>query len=354
MHRRLPLVVCICLAACSAADRRPATVPAVSDVPAGRLSGDVVPLSYALDLTIVPQRERFSGNVEIVVDIRAATDRFYLHARNLDVHESMLQLADGNIVEAAFDSTATAGVARIISPRVLQPQKALLRLAWNAPFGRQLKGLYAVQEGGRDYAFTQFEPISAREAFPCFDEPAFKTPFDITLNVATGDTAITATPEVEQIPLENGLVRHRYATTPPLPTYLIAFAVGPLDVVTAEDIAPTPQRAAPLPLRGVAAAGKGGRLQYALQTTPELLAIQEAYFDIAHPYPKLDIVAVPDFAAGAMENVGAITYRESLLLLDEDSPVQQRRRHALVHAHELAHQWFGNLVTMPWWDDIWL
>ncbi|MDH3589546.1 MAG: M1 family metallopeptidase, partial [Gammaproteobacteria bacterium] len=357
MTRRFCLFVIVCLGACTAPDLPPEPPEPVvlSEVPAGRLPQVVVPLSYALDLTIVPERDMFSGHVTIALDLRQAVDRFFLHAAGLTVDETLLRLADGAIVEAAFSETSVDGVAEVqLSRPVAAGQAASLEISYRARFGDQLKGLYRVRDSGETYAFTQFEPISARAAFPCFDEPAFKTPFEISLTVAPDHRAISATPERERIPLENGLVRHRFEKTPPLPTYLIAFAVGPLDVVEAPDIAPSPQRSRPLPLRGIAAAGKGESLQHALGTTPELLALLEAYFGIAHPYPKLDIIAVPDFASGAMENVGAITYRESLLLLADDAPVQQRRKHALVHAHELAHMWFGNLVTMPWWDDIWL
>lgn len=347
-------LVVAALAACTAVDNPPPASAPEASVPTGRLPRAVVPLSYELELTIRPERERFAGHTRIDLELREPTAHIFLHGYDLRVAEVLLRLADGRVIEGDYRQVHASGVAKITWPTEVQPQRATLELAYDAPFGRQLKGLYKVVDDGRAYAFTQFEPISAREAFPSFDEPAFKTPYDITLIVERGDTAITATPEIERMPLENGLERLRFATTAPLPSYLIAFAVGPLDVVVAPPIPASRVRTEPLPLRAAAAAGKGRYLAHALGTTPPLLALQEEYFDIAHPYPKLDLLAVPDFAAGAMENVGAITYRESLLLLRDDAPALQRRRHALVHAHELAHQWFGNLVTMPWWDDIWL
>ncbi|MFK8017186.1 MAG: M1 family aminopeptidase, partial [Gammaproteobacteria bacterium] len=136
--------------------------------------------------------------------------------------------------------------------------------------------------------------------------------------------------------------------------YLVALAVGDLDVVEAPPIPPNGKRKTPLPLRGIAAHGKGADLAYALENTGALLAPLENYFDQPYPYSKLDIIAVPDFQSGAMENAGAITFRERLLLLKPDAPVTQRQAYASVMAHELAHMWFGDLVTMPWWDDIWL
>ena len=154
--------------------------------------------------------------------------------------------------------------------------------------------------------------------------------------------------------MEAGKVRHVFADTKPLPTYLLAFAVGPLDVVTGL-IPANAVRSTPLPFRGVAAKGKGDRLRYAVTHTPAIVAALETYFGQAYPFDKLDIVAVPDFAAGAMENPGAVMFREWLLLVDEKvAPESQLRAFWGVMAHELAHIWFGDLVTMPWWDDIWL
>jgi len=192
-------------------------------------------------------------------------------------------------------------------------------------------------------------------AFPCFDEPRFKTPFDVTLTVPADQIAAANTPVDRAIKLPEGLQRISYMPTPPLPTYLLAWAVGPLDVVSGPTIPPSEGRPFPVPLRGIAAKGNAEQLTYALKRTGEFVAVLEDYFGIPYPYRKLDLVAVPDFAAGAMENVGLITFREWLLLIDEERATEnQRRAFAYVMAHELAHQWFGNLVTMPWWDDIWL
>jgi alanyl aminopeptidase len=190
--------------------------------------------------------------------------------------------------------------------------------------------------------------------FPCFDEPRFKTPFEVSV-VAKGDHQVIANArEVGREDLEDGRKRVRFAKTQALPTYLVALAVGPLDVVEAPPIAATATRATPLPFRGVAARGRGPELAFALAETPALLLALEDYFGVAYPFDKLDIIAVPD-KDGAMENAGAITFREWLLLLEPGrAPIQQKQAFAYVMAHELAHQWFGNLVTMPWWNDIWL
>ena len=162
------------------------------------------------------------------------------------------------------------------------------------------------------------------------------------------------TPEVQRTPLDGDRLQLRFARTRPLPSYLVAFAVGPLDVVKAPDVPPNAVRARPLPLRGVATRGRGPELAYALAHVGEILSALEGYFGIEYPYEKMDVLAVPDMG-GAMENAGAVTFEEDLLLLDpKTAPVNQRRGFAEVVAHEFAHQWFGDLVTMAWWDDTWL
>jgi alanyl aminopeptidase len=217
-----------------------------------------------------------------------------------------------------------------------------------------LEALYRVEAGGEYYAFTQFEAISAREAFPGFDEPSFKVPFDISIVVRGDHEAIANTPvsAVENLP--DGMKRIRFKPTKPLPTYLVAMAVGSLDIVEAEPLPATAVRDRAVPLRGVTVRGKGEQLAFGLENTRGILEALESYFGVPYPYAKLDLIAVPDFGAGAMENAGAITYRESLLLIKEHARPQQKRRFFMVHAHELAHQWFGDLVTPVWWDDIWL
>jgi alanyl aminopeptidase len=214
--------------------------------------------------------------------------------------------------------------------------------------------VYRAAAEGANYVFTQFEPISAREAFPCFDEPRFKTPFELVLRVPKDKVAVANTRELSANDFERGLREVHFAPTEKLPSYLIAFAVGPLDVVAAPNLAKHVVRNHELPLRGVAIGGRGPELAFSLHETPPLLLWLENYFGVAYPYDKLDLIAVPDFGAGAMENAGAITFRDTLLLVRPDAPEQQKRTFGYVDAHELSHQWFGNLVTMPWWDDIWL
>jgi alanyl aminopeptidase len=338
----------------AAGERGDEVAPAEAPAPEGRLPEGVTPLAYDLALEVVPSRERFRGSVDIRVRLDASTTQLFLHGARMDVTAAEV-LPDGlDPVRATWEETEVAEVGRLRFAEPIEAGEAILSLRFDAPFDRQLKGLYRVDVGDDRYAFTQFEATSARYAFPCFDEPRFKTPFRLTLSVPADGAAIANTRVVREV--ERGDLRVvSFAPTEPLPTYLVAMAVGPLDVVEVDGGLPANDvRAEALPFRGVAARGQGPRLAHALAHTAELLTELETYFGIPYPYDKLDIIAVPDFASGAMENAGAITFRETLLLLDDDAPENQRRRFAYVMAHELAHQWFGNLVTMPWWDDIWL
>lgn len=325
-----------------------------SETPKGRLPNTVNPRHYKLALVIIPDKQHFSGVVDIDITLQTALEHLWLHGHRIEVHKAELQLADGEIVGATYNQVDDTGIARLNLAKEIKAGEAVLHIEYQAPFDESLEGLYRVKDGDEYYAYTQFEATAARLAFPGFDEPAFKVPFDISLTVKTEHSAISNTPEIETTLLDNGLKRIRYATTKPLPTYLIAFAVGPFDVVEWQNLPPNNIRKHSLPLRGIATKGKGAKFKYALKHSNEIVAALEDYFQIPYPYAKLDIIAVPDFQAGAMENAGAITYREQLILLDDNPSLQQQRRYMSIYAHELAHQWFGNLVTPVWWDDIWL
>ena len=333
------------------ADPAGETAKTWDDIPLGQLPAEVQPVAYQLELTIIPGLEEFSGKTTIDLEITGNRNHFYLHGKNIKANK--VQLSDGSSTfPAEYEQVDDSGIVRISSPQALQG-KIQLEIEYTAPFSQALEGLYKVSESGKDYAFTQFEAISARLAFPGFDEPGFKTPFDTTLIVPENQVAISNAPELSNEIIDGMRVVH-FAPTKPLPTYLIAFAVGDFDVIEWQDLPATEVRDRTLPLRGVAAKGKGEQLAYALEGTNDIVTALESYFGTPYPWAKLDILAVPDFSAGAMENAGAITYRESLLLFDDTATPERRRRYKMVHAHELAHQWFGDLVTPVWWNDIWL
>ena len=356
------LLICLAvlssLSACQQETEAPQTQLAANsadtagdEIPLGQLTAEVQPLAYQLELTINPELEEFSGKATIELDISSPRNHFFIHGKNIEAKH--VQIFDGaHTYTGHYEQVNASGVVQISGPN---PMSGNIRLVieYNAPFNQSLEGLYKVSESGNDYAYTQFEAISARLAFPGFDEPGFKTPFTTTLIVPENHVAISNTPELSSEIIDGMKIVH-FAPTKPLPTYLIAFAVGEFDVVEAPDLPVTDVRDRPLPLRGIAVKGKGEQLAYALEGTNAIVTSLESYFGTPYPWAKLDILAVPDFSAGAMENVGAITYRESLLLFDETATPERRRRYKMVHAHELAHQWFGDLVTPVWWNDIWL
>jgi aminopeptidase N len=321
--------------------------------PRGKLPASVTPESYRLRFEIDPTRPEFSGMAEIALRLSETTRRIWLHGNNLAVAEATLEV-DGQTRPAGYTQVdPVSGVARIDLDEDAVAGPATLRIRYTAPFNTGAEGLFREQVGEDWYVFSQMEPIDARRAFPGFDEPRFKTPFEVTVITPASNKVIANAPLATMTPEEDGRVKHVFAPTLPLPTYLVALAVGPLEVVGAPSLPPTALRSVPLPLRGITRRGQGQNLAYALKETPELIRRFEDYFGIAYPYPKLDLIASTQMA-GAMENAGAILFGENLILLAPDAPLQQIRSFGIVNAHEISHHWFGDLVTPVWWDDIWL
>ncbi len=314
-----------------------------------RLAETVRPEAYELDLAIDPARETIRGKTAVEVIVEEPTERIRMHAEKLEFSKVRAS-RDGSARKVRAKSVEHGGLV-LAFEETLEPGSVRLEFAYEAPLGQVPEGLYRVESGGAWYAYSQFQPLEARTAFPSFDEPGFKAPFEVTLRIPEGMTAATATPVVDRQSGEReGTEVWKFAETKPLPTYLIAFAVGEFDVVEAPSEAMDG-----VALRVLTVQGKGDLAEYALETTPPLVEYQTEYFGQAFPYEKLDLVAVPNFGAAAMENVGLVTYRESLLLLDPDqASAGDRYWAAAVMAHEYAHMWFGNMVTLEWWDDIWL
>ncbi|MFT3764607.1 MAG: M1 family metallopeptidase [Minicystis sp.] len=344
------------------------TAPPVSlppePTPLGKLPPDARPTRYRLELAVDPSQPRFSGVADITVELDRLRDVLWMHGRDLAVTRITVQPEGFAPIAARWEQLSKSGVVAVRPEAAIGPGRVTVHVEWSAAYGHGDEGLAQKERGGDHYVFSQFEATYARRVFPSFDEPVFKTPFEMTVHVPKGSTAISNTREIArtaetladpaspagpQKPWE----RISFAPTEKLPTYLVALMAGPLDVVAAPDIPANAVRKRPLPLRGVATRGRGKELAYALSHTGPLVAALESYFAIEYPYDKLDMIAVPE-KGGAMENAGAITFGETGLLLDEKSPVDQRTYSAIVAAHELSHQWFGDLVTMGWWEDLWL
>jgi aminopeptidase N len=325
-------------------------VRALAPVPPGRLTDAVRPLTYRIDLTVNPDNERFSGKVEIDAVLKRGSTFIDLHGRELAM-ASAVAVVNGKRIPARYFELDETGVARLTFAEPLPAGPVTLVFEYDAPFGQSPAGMFRVKVGDDWYSWTQFESIDARAAFPGFDEPGFKVPFSVTLRTKPGQMAVSNAPELSTT-RENGMDVHRFAPTLPLPTYLMAFMVGPFSSVSGT-VAPTPQRKQPLPIRIVTTKPNAGKMDYALQGTKGIVTHLERYFGQAFPYPKLDQITSP-IMPGAMENAGADLYNDSILILDTKATTSQKRRFGMVVAHELAHQWFGDLVTPAWWDDIWL
>jgi alanyl aminopeptidase len=328
---------------------------AAEPVPTGKLPDTAIPLSYALNLRIDPHAERFDGRVRIHVRLATAADHLWLHARELHVTRATVVEHDGRKHAATLTVRDPSGVAELAFGATLPAQELDLEFDYTAPFSHKLQGLYKVAVGADPYIVTQMEAISARYAFPGFDEPRFKTPFDVTLTVPKNEVAVAnMRPRPKQPPAGAKWKTIAFERTPPLPTYLVAVAVGPWDVVDGPPLAANAVRKQALPLRGIGPRGTGPQLKWILEQTPAIVKFFEEYTQQPYPFDKLDLLGAPDFSAGAMENAGLIVFRDALLRLDATSPAGTARSSFDVTAHEIAHQWFGDLVTVPWWNDIWL
>lgn len=355
------LVAAAFLTACSESETPQSQQPSQSlvamsagEAPVGRLDQSVVPRHYRLELTVDPRQDRFSGQMEIDLTFEEPRDQLWLHGKNLEVADVWLSNGSNERIDATYEEKLESGVALLSLEKPVEVGDATLHFSYNAPLNTSSNALFKIVRGEDSYVATQFEPIAARQVFPGFDEPGFKVPFDLALVTPESDVAVTTTPEKALEKRDDGMVRRKFETTRPMPTYLLAFAVGPYDLLDYGMIPPNDVRDRGVALRGVTARGQGERMKYALEQTGGILATLEEYFGMPYPYRKLDLIAVPESFGGAMENVGAITYDEWLVLMDEDSSLDQRRATVAVQAHEMAHMWFGDLVTPDWWTDIWL
>lgn len=319
-----------------------------------RLPDNAQPHSYQLNLRVDPNLPRFSGTVTISVALRKTANQILMHGRQLNVTRIEALLPGGRRVGGTWKQISESGLARIDFDDVLPDNRFTIEIDYDAAFGQELTGLYRLQVDQQNVAFSQFESTDARSAFPCFDEPRFKTPFRIqitapnTMDVVSNGAvkSITAADADHNVVLFNDTAR--------LPTYLIAFAIGQFDIVDATAIAPNDWRDHALPLRGIAVRGHGESLNFLLQRTAPLLTALERYFGVQYPFEKIDILVVPDTTTDGMEHAALPTFSERAVAVDNTTAISEQRGIIRHLAHELSHQWFGNLVTMPWWNDLWL
>ena len=308
-----------------------------------RLPSSVTPTFQDIHLNLDPDAPHYSGSTRINVTVNTVTKRVGFYQQDLAItHAELIQNERAialNVEEGEYNinwGMADADIA---------PGKYTLVIDFEGKVNTSSDGMYLSRFEESNYLFTQFEDMHARKAFPSFDEPAFKIAYQMTITAPEKQVVVSNTP-VESRDVSEGMQTVKFEKTKPMPTYLIAYTVGPFDSAELEGLS--------VPGKIYVPKGYADKTKFVVKHTPEILATLEDFFDIKYPYKKLDFVAVPNFTHGAMENVGLITYRDSLLLLEDEPGLTERKGPLNVIAHELAHQWFGNLVTMAWWDDLWL
>jgi aminopeptidase N/puromycin-sensitive aminopeptidase len=314
---------------------------------AQRLPQSVIPEHYALTLTPDLKAATFAGFETIDVVIKTPTDAITLNAAEI-AFQSVTVTSNGKQQTATVTLDEQKEQATFSFPQKLAEGKASLAIHYTGILNGKLRGFYLSKTSRRNYAVTQFEATDARRAFPSFDEPAFKATFDVSLVVDAGDTAISNSPIASDTP-GPGSNKHtlRFLTTPRMSTYLVAFLVGDFQCTAGEQDG--------VAIRVCATPDKVALTPYSVDVARFMLHYYNTYFGIPYPLKKLDLIALPDFEAGAMENFGAITYRETLLLIDpKTASIDAKKQVGVVIAHEMAHQWFGDLVTMQWWNNLWL
>jgi puromycin-sensitive aminopeptidase len=315
-----------------------------SDDSAFRLPETIRPIRYEATLRLDPAAKRFSGDLTLSLALATTTSEIILHAVDLGVRGGAVRSSGGEVAVTAAVAHPASETVRLALAAPVGPGEASLSLSWSGTFCEGLRGLYP---SGAGTAATQFEAADARRVFPCLDEPAFKAPWRLTVELPSG-VPLLGNGAIEAEETHGDVRRVVFRETPPLPTYLVALALGPIAGCPPDEVRG-------VPVRTWAVGEKLRFTAFGQEAAVAALPRLEDYFGLPYAFGKLDQVALPEFEAGAMENAGLITFREVALLLDPaTASLAQKKRVAEVVTHELAHQWFGNLVTMKWWDDLWL
>ena len=315
---------------------------------AQRLPELAVPESYKLSFAPNLDKENFMGEETIQIRVLKPTSVIVLNAAEINFQEATV-VANGVKQKAKVSLDKDKEMATLTLSRSLAAGAATIQIRYSGILNHELRGFYLGKLGdGKNYAATQFEATDARRAFPDFDEPAYKATFDITIVADKGLTAISNGKILSDTPGPgDGKHTVHFATTAKMSSYLVAMAVGDFEYVESA--------ADGIPIRVYGPRGSKPYSAYALQIGEQCIKYFDQYFGIKYPFEKLDMIGLPDFAAGAMENTGLITYRQTMLQMDEKrASVHKHKDVAIYIAHEISHQWFGDLVTMKWWDDIWL
>jgi puromycin-sensitive aminopeptidase len=311
-----------------------------------RLPRTVLPSKYAVSLSPDLDKASFTGSVTISAEATQTVNEIVLNAIELDIHAVEV---NGSPVPFSLNEE----LERLIIDVAVSPGPITLHISFTGTLNDKLRGFYRstfTDENGaiRTIATTQMQSTDCRRAFPCFDEPDFKATFAIDITCDADLLAVSNGREIRRETQPNGQVRIWFSETMLMSTYLVAFVVGPLE-------ATEPVMVGSLPLRVIHVPGKSHLTEFGLRVGAFCIEWFENYYGIPYPSDKCDLLALPDFAAGAMENLGCITFREVLLLVDPATSTQiEQELVAAVVAHELAHMWFGDLVTMRWWNGIWL
>ncbi|MFQ5580967.1 MAG: M1 family metallopeptidase, partial [Nitrospiria bacterium] len=322
----------------------------MEEVMTERLPDHVRPVLYEIELKVIPKEKSFSGRVQIDLQVETPAREIILHSLDLNIDGAEIQQGASKRIPVGIKTDPPSETICLLPKEPIKSGTSRLFISFSGRLNRQMRGLYEAHAGGEIYAFTQCEATDARRIFPCFDEPAMKARFRLSVAVPSDLVALSNMPVIEEKQdtyQEEGLKYLTFDETPVMSTYLLALAVARLEK---EEIEVAGTRVGLWTLPGELHLG-----QFALEVTSAALPLLNDYFDLPYPTPKLDLVCVPDFAMGAMENWGAIFFRDSCLLLDREiASTTTQRRVANVITHEIVHQWFGNLVTMGWWDDLWL